>query len=88
MNIDKKLSLKLLEEIKEMKNSSNKTGTSLYKPNLTFKNIRFSNLPKALSKKLQKKIIKESLILGLREEYNHNDYILFQLFNHLKNGKA
>ena len=85
MNIDQKLSLKLLEEIKEMKNSSNKTGTSLYKPNLTFKNIRFSNLPKALSKKLQKKIIKESLILGLREEYNHNEKMKEILTNYLNN---
>ena len=48
MNIDQKLSLKLLEEIKEMKNSSNKTGTILNKNNLIFKIIIFYNLIKNL----------------------------------------
>ena len=72
MSIDEKLTLKLLEEIDEIKNSNNNMNIHIKKPNLTLRNIRFYELPKSLSKKLQKKIIKESLILGLREELNHN----------------
>ena len=72
MSIDDKLSLKLLEEINEIKNSNNNMNIHIKKPSLSIRNIRFYELPKSLSKKLQKKIIKESLILGLREELNHN----------------
>jgi hypothetical protein len=72
MSIDEKLSLKLLEELNEIKNSKNNMNIHIKKPSLSIRNIRFYELPKSLSKKLQKKIIKESLILGLREELNHN----------------
>ena len=40
---------------------------------LKLKNIRFCELPTKLSNKLGHKIIKEALILGLREEYNYNE---------------
>ena len=40
---------------------------------LKLNNIRFYELPKSLSNKLGHKIIKEALILGLREELNFNE---------------
>ena len=43
--------------------------------NLKQKYIRFSQLPKSLSNKLSTKIIKESLILALREEFQYNEKI-------------
>ena len=47
------------------------------------KYIRFSKLPKTLSNKLNNKIIKEALILGLREEYQYNQKIQTILENYL-----
>ena len=43
--------------------------------NLKIKNIRFYEKHKYISNKLCNKIIKEALILGLREEYNYNKKI-------------
>ena len=83
MSIDQKLSLKLLKEIKEYKNINNRFNTSLNRSNFKIKNIRFYDLPKTLSKNLKKKIVKESLILGLREEYNHNEKMKKKLTNYL-----
>ena len=60
---------------------SNLRFKSLLSPNnisinkLKQKYIRFSKLPKTLSNKLNNKIIKESLILNLREEYQYNETI-------------
>ena len=48
------------------------------------KNIRFCELPKTLSNKLGHKIIKEALILGLREEYNYNEKRKKTLLKYLK----
>ena len=47
------------------------------------KYIRFSKLPKTLSNKLSNKIIKESLILALREEYQYNEKMKNILENYL-----
>ena len=47
-------------------------------------NIRFYELPKTLSNKLGHKIIKEALILGLREEYNYNEKRKKTLLKYLK----
>ena len=47
------------------------------------KYIRFSKLPKTLSNNLTTKIIKESLILGLREEFNFHEKIKSTFENYL-----
>ena len=47
------------------------------------KYIRFSKLPKTLSNSLTTKIIKESLILGLREEFNFHEKIKSTFENYL-----
>ena len=47
------------------------------------KYIRFSKLPKTLSNKLNNKIVKESLILGLREEYLYNEKMKSTLEDYL-----
>ena len=51
--------------------------------NLKKKYIRFSQLPKTLSNKLSTKIIKESLILALREEFQYNEKIKETFENYL-----
>ena len=51
--------------------------------NLRIKNIRFYEMPKSLSNKLCNKIIKEALILGLREEYNYNEKMKKTLLKYL-----
>ena len=47
------------------------------------KYIRFSKLPKTLSNKLNNKIIKEALILGLREEFIYNEKMKLTLEDYL-----
>ena len=51
--------------------------------NLKQKYIRISKLPKTLSNKLNTKIIKESLILALREEFQYNEKIKETFENYL-----
>ena len=51
--------------------------------NLKKKYVRFSQLPKTLSNKLSTKIIKESLILALREEFQYNEKIKETFENYL-----
>ena len=47
------------------------------------KYIRFSKLPKTLSNKLNNKIVKEALILGLREEFIYNEKMKLTLEDYL-----
>ena len=72
MSIDEK-SLNRFEKIKKSKNDIYRLTEAFDRTNYKIKNIRFYDLPKNLSKKLKNKIIKESLILGLRQELKHNE---------------
>ena len=72
MSIDEK-SLNRFEKIKTNKNDIYRLTETFDRSNYKIKNIRFYDLPKDLSKKLRHKIIKESLILGLRQELKHNE---------------
>ena len=46
MSIDEKLSMKLLEELNEIKNSKNNMNIHIKKQSLSIRNIRFYELPK------------------------------------------
>ena len=85
MNNNKKLFLKFIEDQKEkslsLKNKDFSTPKNFKFP---FKNIRFSEIPKSLSNKLCHKIIKEALILGLREEYSYNEKMKKTLTKYLE----
>ena len=81
--MNKKSNLKLSLELKEKKFSKNKL-LSTPKLRLKLKNIRFCELPKNLSNKLGNKIIKEALILGLREELNYNEKMKKTLLKYLE----
>ena len=59
--------------IKTSKNDIYRLTDAFDRTNFKIKNIRFYDIPKNLSKKLKYKIIKESLILGLRQELKHNE---------------
>ena len=84
MNKNETLNMKLLlKELKENKNLKNKL-LSPENLNIKIKNIKFSKRPKTLSNKLGNKIIKEALILGLREELNHNEKMKTTLYNYLE----
>jgi len=72
MSIDEK-SLNRFDKIKTSKNDIYRLTDAFDRTNFKIKNLRFYELPKNLSKKLKNKIIKESLILGLRQELNHNE---------------
>ena len=72
MSIDEK-SLNRFQKIKTNKNDIYRLTETFDRSNYKIKNIRFYDLPKDLSKKLRHKIIKESLILGLRQELKHNE---------------
>ena len=72
MSIDEK-SLNRFDKIKKSKNDIYRLTETFDRTNYKIKNIRFYDLPKNLSKKLKNKIIKESLILGLRQELKHNE---------------
>ena len=50
---------------------------------LNLKNIRFTQLPRGLSNKLGHKIVKEALILCLREELSYNEKTKNKLFKYL-----
>ena len=77
MNINETLQLKLptttkhRNSLKYFKPFSPKEKKDKFKS----KNIRFYKLPKTLSQKLNNNIIKESLILSLREELKYNEKI-------------
>lgn len=72
MSIDEK-NLNRFQKIKTSKNDIYRLTETFDRTNYKIKNIRFYDLPKNLSKKLKYKIIKESLILGLRQELKHNE---------------
>jgi chromosome segregation ATPase len=72
MSINGNLNLKTLHYGKEKVLSQNKFLSTPKNLTLRIKNIRFYQLPKGLSNKLEHKIVKEALILGLREELIHN----------------
>ena len=81
MNENEKSILKLSVDLKE-KNKFFSPKNLKLKYNL--KNIRFCELPKNLSNKLGNKIIKEALILGLREELNYNKKMKKTLLKYLE----
>ena len=78
MYINGKLKLKKVFSNKQINIKNSQKFKTLLSPNnlsinnLKQKYIRFTKLPKTLSNKLNNKIIKEALILGLREEYQYN----------------
>ena len=84
MNDNEKLSLKLLQDINEHKNKKNKLFSTPKYIKLKIKNIRFCELPKNLSNKLGNKIIKEALILGLREELDYNEKMKNKFLKYLQ----
>ena len=81
MHINGSLRLSKSSSKKPLKNKNNLKINSFLSPTnpeitkLKQKYIRFAKLPKTLSNKLTNKIIKESLILGLREEYQFHEKI-------------
>ena len=82
MNKNEKLSMNNLFKEKNIISKNKYFSTPKYLK-LKLKNIRFSELPKSLSNKLGHKIIKEALILGLREELNYNKKIKKTLTKYL-----
>jgi predicted nucleic acid-binding Zn-ribbon protein len=73
MNKYGKMNLNLYQDKKDKNYSKIKNFSTPKNIKLKLKNIRFCELPKTLSNKLGHKIIKEALILGLREELNYNE---------------
>ena len=73
MNKYGKMNLNLYQDKKDKNYSKIKNFSTPKNIKLRLKNIRFCELPKTLSNKLGHKIIKEALILGLREELNYNE---------------
>jgi hypothetical protein len=89
MYINGKLKLKKVFSNKQINIKNSQKFKTLLSPNnlsinkLKQKYIRFTKLPKTLSNKLNNKIIKEALILGLREEYQYNEAIKSTFENYL-----
>ena len=84
MNNNDKIFSKLIQDPKDKSVSFKGKYFSTPKSiNLRIKNIRFCEMPKSLSNKLCNKIIKEALILGLREEYNYNEKVKKTLLKYL-----
>ena len=84
MNINEKLNIKLLLENQDKNNTKYKYSSTPKNLNIKLKNIRFYDLPKTLSNKLVHKIIKEALILGLREELKYNKKVEKTLYKYLE----
>ena len=84
MRINENLKLKIFEDGKEKVFSKNKYLPTEKNLTLRLKNIRFYPLPKGLSNKLEHKIVKEALILGLREELIHNEKMKKTLTQYLE----
>ena len=81
--LNKTLSKKPLNIKNNLKNKSLLSPNNISINKLKQKYIRFSKLPKTLSNKLNNKIIKEALILGLREEFQYNETIKETFENYL-----
>lgn len=81
MSKNDRLKLKFLKNNKNIKNKTLSTTPKGVK--LRLKYIRFSEKSKPLANKLGYKIIKEALILGLREELNHNEKMKETLYEYL-----
>ena len=84
MNINEKLNIKLLLQNQDKNNTKYKYSSTPKNINIKLKNIRFYELPKTLSNKLVHKIIKEALILGLREELKYNKKVEKTLYKYLE----
>lgn len=73
LKLNKSLTKKPINLKNNLKFKSLLTPSNLEISKLKLKYIRFSKLPKTLSNKLSTKIIKEALILNLREEFQYNE---------------